>query len=96
MSLRRLIYYSALVGGWAAFCGWLLAELLRADVQPDATTLLLMLTAGIAGAAIGLGLNVVAGMCNGRWWQLLRRAVTGAGRRRHRRDGRRTGRQLPL
>ena len=29
-----------------------------------------MLTAGITGAAIGLGLNVVAGMSNGQWRQL--------------------------
>src|SRR4051812_39492219 len=28
MSLNRLIYYSAMVGGWAAFVGWLLAEIL--------------------------------------------------------------------
>jgi len=77
MSLRRLIYYSALVGGWAAFCGWLLSEMLRADVKPGAQNLLVALTAGITGAAIGLGLNVVAGMCNGQWRQLLRRGVPG-------------------
>jgi hypothetical protein len=77
MSLRRLIYYSALVGGWAAFCGWLVSEMLRADVKPGAAALLVMLTAGITGAAVGLGLNVVAGMCNGQWRQLLRRAVPG-------------------
>jgi hypothetical protein len=51
--------------------------MLRADVKPGAAALLVMLTAGITGAAIGLGLNVVAGMCNGQWRQLLRRAVPG-------------------
>ena len=30
MSLNRLIYYGAILGGWSAFVGWLLAELLFA------------------------------------------------------------------
>jgi hypothetical protein len=77
MSLRRLIYYSVLVGGWAAFGGWLLSEMLCADVKPEAETLKLLFRAGLGGAAIGLGLNVVAGMCNAQWRQLLRRAGPG-------------------
>ena len=28
MSLNRLIFYSAMIGGWAAFVGWFLSELL--------------------------------------------------------------------
>ncbi|MGD0900651.1 MAG: FHA domain-containing protein [Thermoguttaceae bacterium] len=78
MSLLRLIYYSTLLAGWAAFFGWLASEMFREDVKPEAQTLLVMLTAGITGAAVGLGLNVVAGMSNGQWRQLLRRAGPGA------------------
>ncbi len=28
MSLNRLIYYSAIIGGWSAFLGWMVAEYL--------------------------------------------------------------------
>ena len=77
MSLRRLVYYSTMLAGWAAFLGWIVSETLRGDVRPGARTLLVALTAGVTGAAIGLGLNVVAGMSNGQWRQLLRRAGPG-------------------
>jgi hypothetical protein len=77
VSLRRLVYYSTMLAGWAAFFGWLVSEKLRGDVRPGAQTLLVVLTAGVTGAALGLGLNVVAGMSNGQWRQLLRRAGPG-------------------
>lgn len=78
MSLRRLVYYSTMIAAWAAFFGWLVSETFRRDVRPGAQVLLVGLTAGITGAAIGLGLNVVAGMSNGQWRQLLRRVLPGA------------------
>ena len=28
MSLKRLVYYSAVIGGWSAFVGWLISEIL--------------------------------------------------------------------
>ena len=28
MSLNRLIYYSAVIGGWSAFLGWMVSEYL--------------------------------------------------------------------
>ncbi len=28
MSLNRLIYYSAIIGGWSAFLGWMVSEFL--------------------------------------------------------------------
>ncbi len=39
--------------------------------------LVIAVTSGTIGAAIGLGLNVLGGMANGRWRQLARRALPG-------------------
>ena len=77
MSLIRLVYYSAFIAGWAAFLGWVLSEWLffSGDAEPGAFQVILI--AGIIGAAIGLGLNVVAGMANAHWKELLRRALPG-------------------
>ena len=77
MSLRRFVYYSALIAGWAALGGWFVSELLRNRINPEAATLLVVMTAGTIGGAIGLGLNVLAGMSNAQWRQLLRRALPG-------------------
>jgi hypothetical protein len=73
MSLKRLVYYGAILGGWSAFFGWLLAECLvrSKDLVGDA------LAAGLVGGAIGAGLNLVAGLANGQWRQLLKRVVPG-------------------
>jgi hypothetical protein len=88
MSLVRLIYYSAMISAWAAFLGWGVAEAITsaANIDPATTAhatgvflrfVLMVATAGIIGAAIGLGLNVLGGMANGRWRQLVRRAGPG-------------------
>jgi hypothetical protein len=66
-----------MLAGWAALFGWLVSEAFRGDLKPGAQILLVALTAGITGAAIGLSLNMVAGMSNGQWRQLLRRALPG-------------------
>ena len=77
MSFIRLVYYSALAGGWAAFVGWLLAEFLFFQ-SGDAGGLAQVAAVGtIVGAAIGLGLSVVAGAANGQWTQIVLRAVPG-------------------
>lgn len=77
MSFIRLVYYSALAGGWAAFFGWLLAEFLFFQ-SGDVGGLAQVAAVGtIVGAAIGLGLSIVAGAANGQWTQIVLRAVPG-------------------
>jgi hypothetical protein len=78
MSLIRLVYYSGVIGGWAALVGWMLAETLffrQGQIAEEWSDLAVV--GGLVGAAIGLGLNVVAGMANGQWKQLVFRAVPG-------------------
>ncbi len=78
MSLNRLIFYSAVIGGWAALLGCLLAELLIArpgwfgDGTVKATAF-----AALVGAVLGAGLNLVAGMANGQLRQQARRLGPG-------------------
>src|SRR5262245_25676451 len=78
MSLTRLIYYGAIVGGWAAFLGWLGAEQLtaRAGGSPD-SFLWVLVFAALVGAAIGAGLNLLAGAANGQLVQQLKRLGPG-------------------
>jgi pSer/pThr/pTyr-binding forkhead associated (FHA) protein len=77
MSLIRLVYYSAFIAGWAAFLGWGFSEWMFFGRGAEPGAFQVIFIAGIIGAAIGLGLNVVAGMANARWKQLLRRALPG-------------------
>ncbi len=74
MSLGRLVYYSAIIGGWSALLGWLVSELL---LSPGEGHLSVALTCALVGAAIGMGLNLLAGMANARFIQQLKRAVPG-------------------
>jgi hypothetical protein len=77
MSLVRLVYYSAIVGGWAAFLGWLLAECVFVRGNGDFGTTTVVLVGLIVGAAIGAGLNIVAGMANAQLKNLVMRAPAG-------------------
>ncbi len=77
MSLIRLVYYSTLIGGCAAYLGWLLAELCFFRSRAGGGYAQVAMVGGIVGAAIGIGLNLVAGMANGHWKQLLYRSVPG-------------------
>ncbi len=88
MSLIRLVYYSAMISAWAAFLGWGVSECARSCVAPDPETtlktvqvllgfLIIAVTSAVTGGAIGLGLNVLGGMANGRWQELARRAWPG-------------------
>ena len=77
MSLKRLIYYSAIIGGWSAFVGWLVSELLINRGDASSSRLSVALTCALVGAAIGAGLNLVAGMVNGQWKQQIKRVVPG-------------------
>lgn len=64
MSLARLIYYCAVVGGWAAFAGWLVAEILFFRHGSGGGTLEVALVSGLVGAAIGSGLSFVTRLSN--------------------------------
>jgi FHA domain len=74
MSLKRLIYYSAIIGGWSALLGWMVSEF---SLNPDGGRLSTTLTCALVGAAIGMGLNLVAGMANARLTQQLKRVLPG-------------------
>ncbi len=77
MSLNRFIYYSAIVGGWAAFVAWLVCEFILLRNDTAASRLQVVLVAALVGATIGGGLNLVAGFSNANWKQLLARLVPG-------------------
>lgn len=76
MSLSRLVFYSAVVGGWSAFVGWLLAQLLFGR-WVDVSFLLVALMVGIVAAFIGGGLSQVAGLINLRWGDQVHRLGPG-------------------
>ncbi len=77
MSLNRLIYYSAIIGGWSAFLGWLVSEFILSRSSSEGGRLFVILSCGLVGAAIGMGLNLVAGMANAQWKQQIKRVVPG-------------------
>lgn len=86
MSLKRFIYYNAVIGGWAAFLAWLMSEwpfrhLNSLGDTPEAKLIwdivAVTLIAPVVGAAIGGGLNVVSGMTNPHWERQLRRVLAG-------------------
>ncbi|HVX64514.1 MAG TPA: FHA domain-containing protein [Pirellulales bacterium] len=77
MSLARLVYYSALIGGWAALAGWALAELLFFRSGNPLGRVSVAAIGAMVGGAIGAGLAVVAGMANGRWQDFVRRGLPG-------------------
>ncbi len=77
MSLKRFVYYSAIVGGWTAWIAWLVVETLVLRGQGSQGTLAVVLAATIVGASIGGGLAVVASMTNPHWNQRLKRALPG-------------------
>lgn len=71
MSLRRFVYYSAVVGGWAAFWAWLACELLFLRSQRLGGIAAVVATGAFVGVLLGAGLNLVSGMTNTQWkWQL--------------------------
>jgi hypothetical protein len=79
MSFLRSVYYNALLGGWAAFLGWLISEILFSDAlaRNALGTGGTVVMGCLVGAMIGAGISLVAGMANAQWRQLLRRAVPG-------------------
>ena len=78
MSLVRLIYYGALIGGWAALVGWGISAFLQSALPRFPFDWMeVVLTTAFVGAALGAGLNLVAGMANTQWKQQLRRVGLG-------------------
>ncbi|HID76195.1 MAG TPA: FHA domain-containing protein, partial [Planctomycetaceae bacterium] len=77
MSLNRFIYYSAVVGGWAAYVAWIAAELFVLGRHRLGGAAKTILTAALVGAAVGAGLQLVSGMTNRRWRRQLKRASSG-------------------
>jgi hypothetical protein len=79
MSLGRLIFYSSVLGGWAALAGWLLSEPVFRQLGGTfwQDVLQVSLVSCIVGAAIGVGLSIAAGLANGHWKQLALRARPG-------------------
>lgn len=75
MSLTRLVYYSAMIGGWMAFVGWLASELLFPGGRGGLGVFSVAITFALVGAAIGAGLSVIAGMANAQWKQQIKRLV---------------------
>ncbi|MGE3818843.1 MAG: FHA domain-containing protein [Isosphaeraceae bacterium] len=77
MSLKRLIYYSVVIGGWSAFVGWLLSEYFLQGSEALSDRMKVAMSCALVGGSIGAGLNLVAGMVNARWRQQSRRVVIG-------------------
>jgi len=77
MSLSRFVYYSAVLGGWAAFLAWFVAEVLFLRTGRLGGTVEAVLAGALAGAAIGAALNVVSGLSNPLWRRQLGRITPG-------------------
>jgi len=76
MSLARMAYYCAVIGGWSAFFAWMICEIAFLNRGGDATWQVVC-AAAIVGGAIGAGLNAVAGMSNGGIFQTIQRLGPG-------------------
>jgi len=78
VSFARLVYYSALLAGWAAFAAWAVAEALVFGRLPPSVEPAVV--GGLVGAGIGLAVNVAAALGTGGWKTLgSRAAIGGAG-----------------
>jgi len=81
VSLNRLIFYSAMIGGWAAFVGWLLSEIFLLHRSGDVGTFLTSITTALIGAFIAGGLtllgSVAGGTLRGQWKRFLPGLVGG-------------------
>ena len=76
MSLARMAYYCAVIGGWSAFLAWMICEISFLRRGGDSAWQVVC-AAAIVGGAIGAGLNAVAGMSNGGIYQTIRRLGPG-------------------
>lgn len=82
MSFLRLIYWTALIGGWAAFLGWLITEIpfhWWIDEGTGIAIVLAILMSTFVAIAIGGGVSMASGLSNPGLASLLQRFLFGAG-----------------
>lgn len=79
MTLARMVYYSGIFSGWAAFFGWLAGEVLvlRGDASRGGWWAIAVV-GGLVGAAIGAGLAAASAMSEGGFARWAGRMVLGA------------------
>ena len=75
MSLIRLIIWSSLIGGWAAFFGWLFSEVILHNWIGKVWVAILMAT--LVAIPIGGGICCASGFTNPRLEMLLKRLLLG-------------------
>jgi hypothetical protein len=75
MSLIRLIIWSSLIGGWAAFFGWLFSELILHSWIGKVYVAILMATS--VAIPIGGGICCASGFTNPRLEVLFKRLLLG-------------------
>lgn len=68
MSFYRFIYYCAFLGGWCAFIGWLISEIMPFPEAKKNGTLHVLLVTGLVGAGIGAGVMSLSGTAKGNWY----------------------------
>lgn len=66
MSLVRLVYYNAVIGGWAAFAGWLISELTAR--RGGGSSLEAGLVSALVGGFIAGGLSLIGGRATNASW----------------------------
>ncbi|MBI3822195.1 MAG: FHA domain-containing protein [Planctomycetes bacterium] len=80
MSLFRLIVWSCLLGGWAAFASWLITELpfhYWIDEVGKLATFLAIVMATVVSIAIGGGVSLASGLTNPQFFNLAKRTAFG-------------------
>ncbi|MBX9680061.1 MAG: FHA domain-containing protein [Gemmataceae bacterium] len=76
MSFLRLIYWSAIIGGWSAFVGWLIAEILMGRWIHQ-SAMLAVLMASLVACFLGAGIAMLSGLLAFRWSMILFRGGPG-------------------
>jgi hypothetical protein len=80
MSLIRLIIWSSLIGGWAAFAAWLVTEVpfhAWIDQGSNLALVLAIVMATIVATAIGGGVSLASGLTNPQIANLIKRLLIG-------------------
>jgi hypothetical protein len=76
MSLIRLIIWGSLIGGWAAFFGWLFLEILIGRWVAQSTPMAILM-ATLAAIPIGGGISFAYGLTNPKLDGLIKRLLLG-------------------
>jgi hypothetical protein len=77
MSFSRFVYYSAVVGGWAALLAWAVLEAVFLRGGSTFTTGQVTVVGTVVGSAIGAGLHLVSGISRAQWQRQIRHALPG-------------------